>query len=221
MITVCLEVVYSQLPLPLGLKLSPCCSLFVQDHDRDLMARQESSGDMVPMGDGDGLVELTSIRRLDTVDSIDITSESRASVSSPTAGSDDGNAEKSLAADIAPSSPTDKRGSGNDAEGGGEGEEPRGSEDREEEKSLTKRGSQLAIQKIQRPDSLEIDDSFSPKTTESSCRNPRKSVLRKKDPTPVHTGPTYTSTSPLGDPYDSTGKRRSSTSVGRECCSVM
>ena len=184
------------------------------------MARQQSSGDMVPMGDEDGPVELTSIRRLDTVDSIDITTESRASVSSPTAGSDDGNAEKSLADDIVvPLSPTEKHSSGKDAEG--EGEELRGSEDREEEKSLTKRGSPLAIQKVQRPDSLEIDDSFSPKTTEPSSINPRKSVLRKKDPTPVHTGPTYTSTSPLGDPYDSTGKRRSSTSVGRECCSVM
>jgi protein phosphatase 1 regulatory subunit 16A len=42
-------------------------SMVRQDHDRDLMTRQGSSGDMVPMGDEDGPVELTSIRRLDTI----------------------------------------------------------------------------------------------------------------------------------------------------------
>lgn len=177
------------------------------------MARQESS-DVILMGDEDGPVELTSIRKLSTGD--DVAPEPHASVSTPTAGSEDSSAEKSLVAD-GPPSPVEKQ-----SEGGTErDEEEREGGGGEEEKMLTKRGSQQAIQKLQRPESIEIDDPFSPKSTEPSGRNPRKSVLRKKEPTPVHTGPTYTSTSPLGDPYDSSGQRRSSTSVGRECCSIM
>ena len=184
------------------------------------MATRQESSDVLLMGDEDGPVELTSIRSLATGDSIDITSESRASVSSPTAGSEDRKAEKSLAAD-APSSPIDKISGERDVERGGEGEEDQVREDSDEEKSLMKRRGQPTIQEVQRPEALEIDDPLSPATKEPPGRNPRKSVLRKKDPTPIHTGPTYTSTSPLGDPYDSSGKRRSSTSVGRECCSIM
>ena len=160
------------------------------------------------LGNEDGPVELTSVRKISTGDEVGVVSEPRASVSTPTTGSEDGKAEKSIAAENpTESGPEEKQSST-------EGEE-RGEREKGEITARSKPGGGKL--EIQRPESMEIDDQLCPKTE----RNPRKSVLRKREPTPVHTGPTYTSTSPVGEPYDSNGQKRSSTSAARECCSVM
>ena len=157
------------------------------------------------LGDEEESVRLTSIRKLPTGEGADV---SRASQSSPVQHTEDGRAEKSLGVEVG-----SDQGSGE--EGGGEEQKEEGGED-EEGGVRPKRGTQRAISQLERPESLEIDDQIAPAAL---SRNPRKSVLRKRDPTPVHSGPTYTATSPLGEPYDSSGHKRSSS--GRECCSVM
>ena len=86
-----------------------------------------------------------------------------------------------------------------------------GREERERPKRETRQSTQGVLQ---RPESLEIDDQLAP-----NLSRVRKSNLRKSRPTPVNTGPTYTCTSPVGEPYDSSGQRR--TSSGQECCCIM
>ena len=173
------------------------------------MSKQDSSD--VLLGEEDGPVELTSVRKLTTRDTVEVTSDPRASVTTP---SEEDSAAKPDTAEGS-TSHEEHNGRGG-AEGGAGGV---ALEEGEESKTTrSKRGSELAaVKKIQRPESLEIDDQLSP----NAERNPRKSVLRKRDPTPVHAGPTYTSTSPVGEPYDSSGHKRSASRVGRECCSVM
>ena len=198
--------------------------LHLQDKDRKTVDQQSSE---VPTGAGDedGTVELTSIRSLSTGDSMDnMTSDLQASSSSLPASPAGGEPKPSL--DSRPSS--DKSPDGvaangiggegeRDGEGGGERVQSAKKEDeREREKrERPKRETQESTKGVlQRPESLEIDDELAPNLSRM-----RKSNLRKSRPTPVNTGPTYTVTSPVGEPYDSSGKRR--TSTGQECCCIM
>ena len=210
----------------------------LQDKDRGLMSKQDSSD--VVLDDEECSVRLTSVTKLTTGDSIDVTSQPRTSTppppSPPPPSSAAVESEKlpdrieSERVGSTDQSSHDRDAAGNDDssedERGGE-ETSDKEEDEDREGNVSKRGTQRAIQKMpQRPDSIEIDDQLSPtaaasSSCSSSCRNPRKSVLRKTNPTPVHSGPTYTCTSPVGEPYDSEGRRRGSSGNGRECCSVM
>ena len=164
------------------------------------------------LGEEDGPVKLTSSRKLTTEDTPN--AGLQASTSVPAGGSDDALAEKSIAAD-SPSPQASLEPAHNKSTGEGEDRGRDVGEDRDDEETTRQKGhGKSSLQQLRRPDSLEIDDQLSPKRE-------RKSVLRKRDPTPVHTGPTYTSTSPVGEPFDSSGQKRSGTRVGRECCSLM
>ena len=99
---------------------------------------------------------------------------------------------------------------------GGRGGSGTKEEEGEGDVKLKKRGSELAIENAQKQALDDIEEQLAPN---KSSRNPRKSVLKRTQPTPVHSGPTYTCTSPVGEPYDSDGDRRQQT--GQECCSVM
>lgn len=183
------------------------------------MSKQDSEMmKSMEMGDEDGPVELLSLHKVSTEDSIEVPSPA-----SPAASSDDGGAEHSIAAvdneassdklhDESPGGANGKE----EGEGGGEGTGTRKDKEEVEEEVRSKRGAQGSIQKLQRPESLEIDEQLAPKI---SSRNPRKSVLKNTQPTPVHTGSTYTCTAPVGEPYNSGGQKRQG--GGRECCSVM
>lgn len=175
------------------------------------------------MGDEEGTVELTSVRKLTTTGSSTEDAPEPSSPISPVSSTGGGIAEQSNATlDTEVSmgkTPDDStevvKGDKREGEGeGGEGESTReqnGKNNSEEKEEVQlKHGTQRVLQ---RPESLEIDDQLAPNI------NPRKSVLRKTNPTPVHSGLTYTCTSPVGEPYDSSGEKRQAT--GRECCSVM
>lgn len=182
------------------------------------MARYDSSD--VVLGDEEA-VKLTSVTKLTTGDSINVTSTEPRTSTPPPLPTDE--AKKSLAADenkevnSAEQSPGDNEAGAveENEEESGETRDKKEENEGEEEGVVSKRGSQRVIQqKLERPESLEIDDQL------TSNRHPRKSVLRKTNPTPVHSGPTYTCTSPVGEPYDSDGQKRSS-GTRRECCSIM
>ena len=182
------------------------------------------------MGDEEGAVELTSVRKLTTGSSIEDAPEPSSPIS-PISSPGDGIAEQSNATvdtevsmgktpdDSTEVTKDEKReGGGGGGEGEGEGEAGEAESTREQngKKESQDQEGQLKQRVLQRPESLEIDEQLAPET---SNRNPRKSVLRKTDPTPIHAGPTYTCTSPVGEPYDSSGHKRQA--AGRECCSVM
>ena len=199
----------------------------------------KQENEIMGMGDEEGTVELTSIRKLTTSSSIEDAPQPSSPIS-PISSPGDGIAEQSNATvdtevsmDKPPDESTevtkDKKGEGGEGEGEGgegeggegegEGEAGEGKSTREQngkKESEEKEEIQLKQRVLQRPESLEIDEQLAPET---SNRNPRKSVLRKTNPTPIHEGPTYTSTSPVGEPYDSSGRKRQA--AGRECCSVM
>ena len=215
----------SNIQLHIELRATCFAYIFSQEKDRGSMTKQESSETILHIGgDENRNVELTAMRKLTTEDSGTVTPSTPPSLPSPQPSSEDGGAEKSLATAQGHSDggTTEEGGEGeSDEQERGEGEsdeQERGEGESEEVRA--KRGTQRAIsQQLQRPESLEIDDQLASPGATGSGRNPRKSVLRKREPTPVHAGPTYTSTSPVGEPYDSEGRKRSGGS--RECCSVM
>ena len=99
-------------------------------------------------------------------------------------------------------------------------EEEEEEEEKEEEEVKRKAGAQRAIENsTKKRESLDIDDELAPPKSRY-----RKSALKRTQPTPVLTGPIYTSTSASGEPLDSEGQERRRQRSGgtlRECCSVM
>ena len=219
-------------------------STHFQDNDRSLLGRHDSKAMDTCLGDDNG-VQLIGIRTLSTgEDSIEVTSDLPSPVSLTSSGDD--SMDPSVATAITEVSASgqvlsdsgqvlsdsveeeEEGGDGAAGKAGGEeegvgdgGRGGSGAKEEEEEEGerdvkLKKRGSELAIENAQKQALDDVEEQLAPN---KSSRNPRKSVLKRTQPTPVHSGPTYTCTSPVGEPYDSDGDRRQQT--GQECCSVM
>ena len=185
----------------------------LQDKDRGMMAKQSSE---LPAGaeDGEGPVELTSIRSLSTGDDMDVTSDPTASPPASPADSEVKSPDSQLGSDKPPDEGAASA-IGGEGEGGGERVQSTNKQEDEGVRERPKLDTQKSTQSaLQRPESLEIDDQLAPNLSRM-----RKSNLRKSRPTPVNTGPTYTVTSPVGEPYDSSGQRR--TRGSQECCCLM